>query len=190
MKTIDNCYVQPSHTLYRLLAGGIVLFFWLGMVTAQELDPVEVTNREYQEFILATERAAPDHWEGRVPPQGTGDEPVTMVTWYDAIDYCVWRGKRLPSQDEWNKACQAPDFQKRGDIWEWTQSDQNGWKLLCGPQGTCDCSHRYRPIWKNPVKGFRCSKDQPVAKFGITSDPSRPQRDFHPFGTFWAKRHH
>jgi Sulfatase-modifying factor enzyme 1 len=156
-------HIQPFHTLCALLSGGLLLCAWRGIALAQQLDPTEVTNRDYQEFVLATGRAAPDHWDGPTFPPGAGEEPVTMVTWYDARDYCAWRGKRLPRQDEWQQACQAPDFPKRGNIWEWTQSEEQGWKVLCGPQGTCDCSHRYRPAWKNAVKGFRCAKEQPLA---------------------------
>jgi formylglycine-generating enzyme required for sulfatase activity len=104
-----------------------------------------VTNRAYHAFILATGRAAPAHWDSMTFPPGTAEEPVTLVTWYDARDYCAWRGKRLPSQEEWQQVCQAPDFRKRGDIWEWMQSGEAEWKVLCGPQGTCACSHRYRP---------------------------------------------
>jgi hypothetical protein len=33
------------------------------------------------------------------------------------------------------------------------------YKALCGPGGSCDCSHRYLPDWKNEVKGFRCIRD-------------------------------
>ncbi|MFQ5875015.1 MAG: formylglycine-generating enzyme family protein, partial [Dehalococcoidia bacterium] len=140
-----------------------LLLPWPGTALAQKLDGAEVTNREYQEFILTTGRAAPEHWEGKTFLKGSGDEPVTMVNWYDARDYCTWRGKRLPSQEEWRTACQAKEFPKRGDIWEWTRSEEHGWKVLCGPKGTCDCSHRYRHAWKTAVKGFRCTREQPMA---------------------------
>jgi hypothetical protein len=162
MHTIGHRNVQPFHTCCALLAG-VLLCCGRGMGLAQHLDPAEVTHREYQEFILATGRAAPDHWDGTAFPAGAAEEPVTLVTWYDAQEYCAWRGKRLPRQDEWQRACQTPEFPKRGDIWEWTQSEEQGWKVLCGPKGTCDCSHRYRPTWKNAVKGFRCARDQPLA---------------------------
>jgi sulfatase-modifying factor enzyme 1 len=163
MKTLGHCNSQLLYTICTLLTVCLLLVLGRGIALTQQLDPAEVTNREYQEFILTTGRAAPDHWDGTTFPPGSEEEPVTMVTWYDARDYCTWRGKRLPSQDEWRRACHAKDFPKRGNIWEWTQSEQQGWKILCGPQGTCDCSHKYRPAWKNAVKGFRCTKDQPMA---------------------------
>jgi hypothetical protein len=163
MHTRSHCHVQPCSPLCALLAAGLLLVLWRGAALAQQLDPAEVTHREYQEFILATGRAAPDHWDGTTFPVGSAEEPVTMVTWYDARDYCAWRGKRLPSQDEWSRACQAHDFPKRGNVWEWTLSEEQGWKILCGPQGTCACSHKYRPAWKNAVKGFRCASEKPLA---------------------------
>jgi Sulfatase-modifying factor enzyme 1 len=126
MKTLGPCHVQPLSILCTLITAGFLLVLWRGTAPAQQLDPAEVTHREYQAFILATGRVAPDYWDGTTFPPGSAEEPVTMVTWYDARDYCTWRGKRLPSQDEWSRACHATDFPKRGSIWEWTQSEEQG----------------------------------------------------------------
>ena len=57
-------------------------------------------------------------------------------------------------------SCKAGTLGKIGDVWEWTSTqvtgEDGGFIALCGPMDTCDCSHRYRPDWKNGVKGFRC----------------------------------
>lgn len=128
------------------------------------LDRHEVTNQEYLAFVKATGRHAPEYWHNGTYPEATDREPVVLVTWHDAVAYCKWAGgKRLPTVTEFLSACSDNKLTKRGDIWEWTstevQTDEGPFKALCGPEGVCDCSHRYRPHWKNSVKGFRCARD-------------------------------
>ena len=75
-------------------------------VDAFEIDRYEVTNKAYREFLDAEPRA---HDFGQVPDFGGDLQPVVGATWDDARDYCAWRGKRLPTECEWERAARAFD---------------------------------------------------------------------------------
>ena len=79
------------------------------------IDRYTVTNRQYQVFITATGREPPPAWKGTAYPPGQDDYPVTGVTYWDAEAYCAWAGKRLPTEDEWEKAARGTD----GRLFPW-----------------------------------------------------------------------
>ena len=51
---------------------------------------------------------APRNWSGGVPPAGRENHPVTDVTWYEAAAFAEWKGKRLPTVHQWEKAARHP----------------------------------------------------------------------------------
>ena len=71
------------------------------------LDTHEVTQTQYSEFVKATKRAAPYHWTGGVVPAGAGAFAAYNVNFDDAKGYCEWRGKRLPTEAEWERAARG-----------------------------------------------------------------------------------
>ena len=46
----------------------------------------------------------PRSWAGQSFPEGKAEHPVTDITWHEAAAYAAWRGKRLPTIFEWEKA--------------------------------------------------------------------------------------
>lgn len=62
------------------------------------IDRYEVTNGRYRRFD-------PGH---RFPPDGE-DLPVTDVTWDEALAYARWAGKRLPTEEEWEKSARGTE---------------------------------------------------------------------------------
>ncbi len=78
------------------------------------IDLHEVTAGQYASFLTATNRLAPWEWE-RVDLSQHRNRPVIGVDWPDAYAYCQWKGKRLPTEAEWEKSARGTD----GRLYPW-----------------------------------------------------------------------
>ena len=79
------------------------------------IDKYPVTNAQYARFVASTKRRPPLDWENGKIPDNKLLHPVTMVSWFDARSYCEFRGKRLPTEAEWEKAARGTE----GRRWPW-----------------------------------------------------------------------
>lgn len=76
---------------------------------------VPVTNRLYEEWVIATGARRPITWRGGVLPADLAFYPVVDVSWVEAMAFAEWlssvtnRQWMLPTEAQWEKAARGVD---------------------------------------------------------------------------------
>lgn len=84
------------------------------VLEAYYIDVYPVTNAEYRVFLEETKYRRPALWNRR-PELAVDELPVTGVSWMDALQYCKWSNKSLPTAEQWEKAARG----REGKLYPW-----------------------------------------------------------------------
>ncbi|MBM3236621.1 hypothetical protein FJZ31_10020 [Candidatus Poribacteria bacterium] len=108
------------------------------------IDRCEATNAQYKQFMDATGHAAPAYWNDEKFNQP--NQPVVGVSWHDAVAYCKWAGKRLPTEAEWEKAARGIDGRMHPWGYRWGRTD----RLKCNANAIDDGYQYTAPVGSFP----------------------------------------
>jgi formylglycine-generating enzyme required for sulfatase activity len=129
----------------------------------------QVTNAEYARFLRASGTPQPPLWQD--PNFSHPQQPVTAVSWFEAVHYCQWlssqtgRAHRLPTEAEWEHAARGGLEQKNfpwgddspGSLPDYATRWQTGPEPVarCAPNAfglydICENVHEWCSDWYDP----------------------------------------
>lgn len=128
-------------------------------LSAFYIDRYPVSNAQYAAFLAATGHPTPKYWRD-TPQMGAeepfpvgakhGTHPVVGVSYADALAYCKWAGKRLPTEAEWEKAARGGLISQN---YPWGNASSRNHANTVGIWGK-DTWHWTSPIGSFPPNGY------------------------------------
>ncbi|KAA3612150.1 MAG: hypothetical protein DWQ05_19300 [Calditrichaeota bacterium] len=126
---VEMVYVPPGPFIYGAEGDGEK-----PQIAVQEkglwIDKTPVTNTQYKHFLDANPQhcepnenekwAQPWNWRDRNYPENLAEHPIVLVSWQDAQAFCLWAGKTLPLENQWEKAARGIDGRRYawGNKWD------------------------------------------------------------------------
>lgn len=113
------------------------------------------SNRQYspQDWWSIVKGASWQHPQGPdTDLNGRENDPVVHISWYDAMAYCKWQGKRLPTEAEWEYAARGG---KENAVYPWG-SEPVSTQMANYWQGDFPTHHQVEDGFERlaPVKSF------------------------------------
>jgi formylglycine-generating enzyme required for sulfatase activity len=103
------------------------------------MDVTEVTVDAYAACVRAGQCTARDMGPNcNYGTAGKGKHPINCVDWQEAVNYCMWQKKELPSEEQWEYAARGG---REGRMYPWGSAAPSA-SLLCWQRsigiGTCE----------------------------------------------------
>jgi formylglycine-generating enzyme required for sulfatase activity len=124
------------------------------------IDKLEVTNGQYQECVAAGFCTFPDlvrtqpgnEFTNRYLDAGFADFPFPRARWKEAQRYCQWRGRRLPTEAEWERAARGIGTTEREYPWGNSVATCEQLPEACPPVTSTGSNWlRMRPVGTTPA---------------------------------------
>lgn len=151
---------SPCPANMAFVAGGTYTFGLLktkAVIADLCVDKAETTAKQFEACV--NDKKCTDNFSGCAPEAtykkaGKEDHPMVCVDFQQALDYCAYQGKRLPSDEEWEWAARGG---AEGRLYPWgndAPKDQVCWSGSGARASTCSVNEHPTGASKDGLLGM------------------------------------